>query len=125
MFVGYMRISGDGTQTLALQRDALTEAASTRRVCMKTEPRDGGMIAPASQRVCKALQPGNTLVVWKWCRATFRSLRNSVALPGQLGSWLTRHSGVLHDPWFTIVERARAVQHAAVVPHHHITRLPA
>jgi len=58
-----------------------------------------------------------------WC-ITFRSRCNSMTVTGQLGGWITRYSGVLHDPWFAVVERARAVQHTAVVPHHDIAGLP-
>ena len=47
-----------------------------------------------------------------------------MAVTGQLGGWIARHTGVLHDPWFAVVERTRAVQHTAVVPHYDITGLP-
>ncbi len=66
MLIGYARISkNDGSQTLNLQRDALLaakiqeERIYTDTVSGKKEER------PGLQACLKALQPGNTLVVWK------------------------------------------------------------
>jgi DNA invertase Pin-like site-specific DNA recombinase len=84
LFVGYMRISkSDGTQTPALQRDALTAAGvdPTRlyedRASGRRDDRPG-LIA-----CCKALQPGNTLVVWKLDRLG-RDLKHLVELVADL-----------------------------------------
>jgi DNA invertase Pin-like site-specific DNA recombinase len=80
MFVGYMRISkSDGRQTLALQRDALAEAGvdPTRLYeDMASGRRDD---RPGLTACCKALQPGNTLVVWKLDRLG-RDLKHLVGL---------------------------------------------
>ena len=66
MLIGYARVSkADGSQVLDLQMDALLEAgvAENRiyhdRVSGKTEQR------PGLEACLKALQPENTLVVWK------------------------------------------------------------
>ena len=57
MFIGYMRVSkSDGTQALDLQRDALLAAGvDSERLYDR----------PGLRACLKALQPGNTLVVWK------------------------------------------------------------
>lgn len=84
MFVGYMRISkSDGRQTLALQRDALTEAGvdPTRLYeDMASGRRDD---RPGLTACLKALQPGNTLVVWKLDRLG-RDLKHLVGLVEEL-----------------------------------------
>ncbi len=66
MLIGYARVSkADGSQALDLQLDALAEAGVPEdriyrdRVSGKTEKR------PGLDACMKALQPGNTLVVWK------------------------------------------------------------
>ena len=66
MRIGYARVSkADGSQVLDLQLDALKAAGVeenriyTDRVSGKTENR------PGLDACLKALQPGNTLVVWK------------------------------------------------------------
>ena len=66
MLIGYMRVSKhDGSQNLNLQRDALIEAGvSSKRIYSdmasgRIDPR------PGLESCLKALQPGNTLVVWK------------------------------------------------------------
>jgi DNA invertase Pin-like site-specific DNA recombinase len=84
MFVGYMRISkSDGTQTLALQRDALATAgvAPTRLYeDLASGRRDD---RPGLTACLKALQPGNTLVVWKLDRLG-RNLKHLVGLMDEL-----------------------------------------
>lgn len=84
MFVGYMRVSkSDGTQTLALQRDALAAAgvASTR---LYEDLASGRQDARPGLTAClKALQPGNTLVVWKLDRLG-RDLKHLVGLMEEL-----------------------------------------
>jgi DNA invertase Pin-like site-specific DNA recombinase len=66
MFVGYIRVSkSDGSQVLDLQRDALLEAGvDPERIYedLASGRRDD---RPGLASCLKALQPGNTLVVWK------------------------------------------------------------
>ena len=66
MLIGYMRVSKqDGSQCLDLQRDALLSAGvKPERIF---EDLDSGRKdnRPGLQACLKALQPGNTLVVWK------------------------------------------------------------
>jgi DNA invertase Pin-like site-specific DNA recombinase len=66
MLIGYARVSkADGSQVLDLQMDALVEAGVAEKriyqdcVSGKTAKR------PGLDACLKALQPGNTLVVWK------------------------------------------------------------
>ena len=80
MLIGYMRVSkSDGSQTLDLQRDALLEAGIQEdriyhdTVSGKKEER------PGLQSCLKALQPGNTLVVWKLDRLG-RDLKHLVTI---------------------------------------------
>lgn len=87
MLIGYARVSkADGTQSLDLQRDALTAAGvaeSRIYVDHASGKRDD---RPGLVACLKALQPGNTLVVWKLDRlgrdlahlvATVRSLEEN------------------------------------------------
>lgn len=66
MFIGYMRVSKkDGSQCLDLQRDALIqEGIPPERIYedLKSGRHDD---RPGLSACLKALQPGNTLVVWK------------------------------------------------------------
>lgn len=66
MWVGYIRVSkSDGSQTLALQHDALLAAGiEPSRIYedLASGRRDD---RPGLNACLKALQPGNTLVVWK------------------------------------------------------------
>jgi DNA invertase Pin-like site-specific DNA recombinase len=66
MWVGYARVSkSDGSQTLALQHDALLAAGvEPSRIYedLASGRRDD---RPGLSACLKALQPGNTLVVWK------------------------------------------------------------
>ena len=80
MLIGYMRVSkSDGSQTLDLQRDALVVAGVQDdriyqdMVSGKKEER------PGLQNCLKALQPGNTLVVWKLDRLG-RDLKHLVTI---------------------------------------------
>ncbi len=84
MFVGYMRISkSDGTQTLALQRDALAAVgvAPTRQYADLASGRQDAR--PGLTACLKALQPGHTLVVWKLDRLG-RDLKHLVGLMEEL-----------------------------------------
>lgn len=84
MLIGYARVSkADGSQLLDLQMDALVEAgvAENRiysdRVAGKTAQR------PGLDACLKALQPGNTLVVWKLDRLG-RDLKHLVCTVDEL-----------------------------------------
>ena len=79
MQLGYMRISkSDGTQTLDLQRDALN-AAGIPTARLYHDLASGRHDARPGLSAClKALQPGNTLVIWKLDRLG-RDLRHLVA----------------------------------------------
>lgn len=80
MLIGYMRVSkADGTQTLDLQRDALLEAGvhpSRLYDDLASGRKDD---RPGLTACMKALQPGNTLVVWKLDRLG-RDLKHLVGL---------------------------------------------
>ena len=84
MLIGYTRISkSDGSQTLDLQHDALlAEGVNEERIYQdiasgKKEAR------PGLQACLKALQPGNTLVVWKLDRLG-RDLKHLVTIVDEL-----------------------------------------
>ncbi|ETR66772.1 MAG: resolvase [Candidatus Magnetoglobus multicellularis str. Araruama] len=66
MLIGYMRVSKqDGSQCFDLQRDALIKAGvSTERIYedLASGRKDA---RPGLDACLKAIQPGNTLVVWK------------------------------------------------------------
>jgi DNA invertase Pin-like site-specific DNA recombinase len=84
MWLGYMRVSkSDGTQTLDLQRDALlAEGVPSERIY---EDRASGRTdaRPGLAACLKALQPSNTLVVWKLDRLG-RDLKHLVSLIEEL-----------------------------------------
>ena len=84
MFIGYMRVSkSDGTQTLNLQRDALL-AAGVAPERLYEDLASGRKDDRPGLRAClKALQPGNTLVVWKLDRLG-RDLKHLVSLMDDL-----------------------------------------
>jgi DNA invertase Pin-like site-specific DNA recombinase len=80
MLIGYVRVSkSDGSQTLDLQRDALSEAGVDP--CRIYEDLASGRKddRPGLASCLKALQPGNTLVVWKLDRLG-RDLKHLVGL---------------------------------------------
>lgn len=66
MRIGYMRVSkNDGSQSLDLQQDAL-RAAGVEAERIYTDTASGTREDRPGLLAClKALQPGNTLVVWK------------------------------------------------------------
>jgi DNA invertase Pin-like site-specific DNA recombinase len=78
MLIGYVRVSkADGSQVLDLQKDALIKAGiSSERIY---EDLASGRFddRPGLNSCLKALQPGNTLVVWKLDRLG-RNLRHLV-----------------------------------------------
>jgi len=78
MLVGYMRVSkADGTQTLDLQRDALTGAGVEERHIYEDRASGRTEARPGLDALRKALREGDTLVVWKLDRLG-RNLRDLV-----------------------------------------------
>ena len=66
MLVGYMRVSkSDGSQTLNSQKDALINAGVNPDYIYKDFASGRKDKRPGLESCLKALQPGNTLVVWK------------------------------------------------------------
>ena len=84
MLIGYMRVSkADGSQTLDLQKDALINAGiAPDRIY---EDLASGRLddRPGLNACLKALQPGNTLVIWKLDRLG-RNLRHLVNVTEEL-----------------------------------------
>ncbi len=66
IFIGYMRVSkADGSQTLDLQRDALLKAGVHESRIYQDLDTGRNDYREGLQNCLKALQPNNTLVVWK------------------------------------------------------------
>ncbi len=66
MLIGYIRVSkSDGSQVLDLQRDALLEAGVDSERIYSDLASGRKDDRPGLLACMKALQPGNTLVVWK------------------------------------------------------------
>ena len=66
MLIGYARVSkADGSQLLDLQRDALTYAGVEANRIYEDLASGRKDHRPGLEACLKALQPGNTLVVWK------------------------------------------------------------
>lgn len=66
MFIGYVRVSkADGSQVLNLQKDALKEAGVSEERIYEDLASGRKDDRPGLLTCLKALQPGNTLVVWK------------------------------------------------------------
>lgn len=66
MFIGYARVSkADGSQSLDLQKDALLQAGVSEDRIYKDRVSGKSANRPGLTACLKALQPGNTLVVWK------------------------------------------------------------
>jgi len=66
ILIGYARVSkSDGSQTLDLQYDALINAAVKSEYIYKNLASGRKDARPGLDACLKALQPGNTLVVWK------------------------------------------------------------
>ena len=66
MLIGYARVSkADGSQILDLQRDALIESGVTSNRIYQDCVSGMTSRRPGLDACLKALQPGNTLVVWK------------------------------------------------------------
>ncbi|MCP4410336.1 MAG: recombinase family protein [Gammaproteobacteria bacterium] len=86
MLLGYARISkADGTQTIDLQRDALTAAGVG--ICHIYEDKMSGRhdVRPGLDSCLKALREGDTLVVWKLDRLG-RNLRHLIELTESLSA---------------------------------------
>src|SRR5712664_605171 len=102
MLIGYMRVSkSDGTQALDLQRDALLAAgvAPERLYADRASGRKDDR--PGLATCLKALQPGDTLVVWKLDRLG-RDLKHLVGLVDtlnqrQVGSKVLARAGAQRD----------------------------
>jgi DNA invertase Pin-like site-specific DNA recombinase len=111
LLVGYARVSkSDGSQSMAPQRDALLEAGvAPERVhedlaCGRDDARPG-LVA-----CLKALQPGNTLVVWKLDRLG-RDLRHLVNTVEDLRGRPDRHHHRQWPPGLRHLRRIRARPH--------------
>lgn len=66
MFIGYVRVSkADGSQVLDLQKDALRESGVDEIRIYEDLASGRKDDRPGLKACLKALQPGNTLVVWK------------------------------------------------------------
>ena len=85
MLIGYMRVSkADGSQVLDLQKDALL-AAGVGEDKIYSDNQSGSRHdnRPGLTNCLKALQPGNTLVIWKLDRLG-RSLKDLVNITLEL-----------------------------------------
>ena len=84
MLIGYMRVSkSDGTQTLDLQRAALLAAGVTPERLYEDQASGRQDDRPGLATCLKALQPGDTLVVWKLDRLG-RNLKHLVSVVDDL-----------------------------------------
>ncbi len=79
--IGYMRVSkADGSQTLDMQKDALLRAGvEENRIYSDMQSGSRHDNRPGLINCLKALQPGNTLIVWKLDRLG-RSLKDLVTI---------------------------------------------
>ena len=84
MLIGYVRVSkADGSQTLAPQRDALLAAGVEPERLYQDLASGRRDDRPGLAACLKALQPGNTLVIWKLDRLG-RDLRHLVLTAEEL-----------------------------------------
>jgi DNA invertase Pin-like site-specific DNA recombinase len=94
MLIGYVRVSkNDGSQTLDLQRDALIGAGIQEERIYHDKASGKKEERPGLQDCLKALQPGNTLVVWKLDRLGREMLTHltPVIKNGTMRKWLRQH----------------------------------
>ncbi|AUR01364.1 recombinase family protein [Phaeobacter inhibens] len=79
MLIGYVRVSkADGSQLLDLQRDALIESGVDAERIYEDKASGRKDHRPGLDACMKALQPGNSLVIWKLDRLG-RDLKHLVA----------------------------------------------
>ena len=91
MLIGYARVSkADGSQLLDLQRDALLEAGVAEGRIYEDRASGRKDYRPGLDAYLKALQPANTLVVWKLDRLG-RDLKHLVTMVDDLR---TRKAGL-------------------------------
>jgi DNA invertase Pin-like site-specific DNA recombinase len=84
MLIGYIRISkSDGGQVLDLQKDALIKAGVDSKYIYEDFASGRKDDRPGLKACIKALQPGNTLVVWKLDRLG-RDMKHLVNLIDEL-----------------------------------------
>ena len=84
IMLGYMRVSkNDGSQSLDLQKDALLQAGVQEERIYHDLASGRKDLRPGLNDCIKALQPGNTLVVWKLDRLG-RDLRHLINLVDDL-----------------------------------------
>ncbi len=84
MKIGYVRVSkNDGSQSLDLQRDALLQDNVPAERIYQDLCSGKNDLRPGLEACLKALQPGNTLVVWKLDRLG-RNLKHLVNLVSDL-----------------------------------------
>jgi len=80
MLIGYMRVSkADGSQVLDLQRDALLQAGVDEARIYHDLSSGAKDDRPGLIACIKALQPGNTLIVWKLDRLG-RNLKHLITI---------------------------------------------
>ena len=73
LLLGYMRVSkNDGSQFLDLQKDALIKAGVDKDYIYEDRASGRKDSRPGLDACLKALQPGNTLIVWKLDRIRSR-----------------------------------------------------
>ncbi len=84
MLIGYVRVSkSDGSQLLDLQKDALLRAGIAQEYIYQDIASGRKDDRPGLKACLKALQPGNTLVVWKLDRLG-RDMKHLVNLVDEL-----------------------------------------
>lgn len=84
MLIGYIRVSkSDGSQVLDLQKDALHKAGVTSSYIYEDLASGRKDDRPGLKACLKALQPGNTLIVWKLDRLG-RDMKHLVNLIDEL-----------------------------------------
>ena len=84
MLIGYARVSkADGSQLLDLQRDALIDSGVAADRIYEDRVSSRKDFRPGLEACLKALQPGNTLAVWKLDRLGW-NLRDLVAMVDDL-----------------------------------------
>jgi len=85
MMLGYVRVSkSDGSQLVDLQRDALLKFGIDAKYIYEDLASGRKDDRPGLKQCLKALQPGNTLIVWKLDRLG-RSMKDLVNLVDDLG----------------------------------------